>query len=581
MKKGFKQRAGLALFLATSVALTACNSGAPGDSGAAPSGSTEPGGASGGSNEPVTLQMFALTSDRSGVQEGWWPDILEKEIGVKLDIIPTGDQGLQKLQALMAGGELPDIVIFNQQKQVEDAVKADMLINLDEHLDKLPNVVKHAEQALQFYRDTASNGTGKAYAIPTEVGPIPQAKDMNYGPYSRWDLYKQLGMPQVNTLEDYLPLLKQMQELEPTNKDGQKTYGFTLWKEWDGSTMYLASGMSNLIGYDSGDKVGETLPFMELNFMTGETKSILAPDSQYIRALKFFYEANKMGLVDPDSLTQRFDNAREKFAQGRILFAPQSWLGFDYNTADRTEADPPSGFRPILAKESKVTADADSKIGTTWAFAIGKNTRNLDAALRYIDFMYSVEGSSLRGNGPKGILWDVNEKGEPYITDSGWDIINNNKDMPGGGKLGDSNGMISAVPISGATINPEFNLPLQMNFWPSTLAYKPSKLDQDWIDTTGFTTATEMITKGNYYVTIPEAVKTIPTLPDDMTTIKQRVGDVVKTQSWLAVFAKDEAEFQKHVDEMIRKAEGLGVQQLLDWDQEAWKQAQELVKKYQ
>jgi len=141
--------------------------------------------------------------------------------------------------------------------------------------------------------------------------------------------------------------------------------------------------------------------------------------------------------------------------------------------------------------------------------------------------------------------------------------------------------MISAVPISGATINPEFNLPLQMNFWPSTLAYKPSKLDQDWIDTTGFTTATEMITKGNYYVTIPEAVKTIPTLPDDMTTIKQRVGDVVKTQSWLAVFAKDEAEFQKHVDEMIRKAEGLGVQQLLDWDQEAWKQAQELVKKYQ
>jgi hypothetical protein len=75
-------------------------------------------------------------------QKGWWPDILEMNIGVKLDFIPAGDQGEQKLQALMAGGELPDTTVFTTQKQVEDAVKADMLVNPDNQLDKLPNVLK-------------------------------------------------------------------------------------------------------------------------------------------------------------------------------------------------------------------------------------------------------------------------------------------------------------------------------------------------------------------------------------------------------------------------------------------------------
>ncbi|CAK4863370.1 unnamed protein product [Aphanomyces euteiches] len=153
----------------------------------------------------------------------------------------------------MAGGELPDIVVFHSRQQAEEAVKADMLVNLDEHLDKLPNLVKYAKTAMQYYRDTASNGTGKLYAATTFVGPVEEAKEPNWGPYLRWDLYKKLGMPVVNELEDYLPLVKQMQDMEPKTKDGQKTYGFSLWKDWDTFGMANAMDTSVLNGIDTGE----------------------------------------------------------------------------------------------------------------------------------------------------------------------------------------------------------------------------------------------------------------------------------------------------------------------------------------
>jgi putative aldouronate transport system substrate-binding protein len=530
----------------------------------------------------VNLEVFAMTSTRVGELKGWWPDILKEKVGVNLNLLPAGDQGDQKLQALMAGGELPDIVVFHSRKQVEDAIKADMLINLDDHLDKLPNVVKYASTALQYYRDTASNGTGKAYAATTYVGPVEESKDLNWGPYMRWDLYKKLGMPEITKIEDYLPLMKKMQELEPKNKDGQKVYGLTFWKDWDETTMQQATTLSNSFGIDTGDQLSAALPFMQLNLNNGATTSILAPDSEYIRTLKFYYQANQMGLVDPDSLTQQFETAREKFKQGRVLFSWWPWLGFDYNTGDRINATPPTGFQAVIGKNSKLFKFGDQKLGgDPWAFAIGKNTKNLDAALRYIDFMYSIEANSLLSNGPKGFIWDINDKGEPYVTEQGWDVLTNNKDMPGGGKMTDGSNQVGVKGLTGTVINPDTKMPVSLHFWPSTLAHTPSKLEKDWEDTTGFKNPVEMVKSKNMFVTQPIAMKLVPTLSEEMTTLKTRIGDVVKNDSWLAIFAKDDADFQKKIDGMVKKAEGLGIQKLIDYDLVIWKQAQEEAKKYE
>ena len=194
----------------------------------------------------VQLDVFSSSTaavSAAGVYDDtYWGKILKEKINVSLNILPGGDQAQQKLQALMAGGELPDIVIFGNIKDFQNAIRGNMLVNLDDHLDKLPNVKLNASRALQYYRDNVSNDTGKAYGIPSGVGPAELGTETNWGPYIRWDLYKKAGSPVINSFDDYLPLLKSMQELEPKNKDGKNTYGITLWKY----TIYLYYVLSTL-----------------------------------------------------------------------------------------------------------------------------------------------------------------------------------------------------------------------------------------------------------------------------------------------------------------------------------------------
>ena len=48
----------------------------------------------------------------------------------------------------------------------------------------------------------------------------------------RYDLYKQIGSPEINELEDYVDVLKQMKEVCPTSDSGKETYGVSLFKDW-------------------------------------------------------------------------------------------------------------------------------------------------------------------------------------------------------------------------------------------------------------------------------------------------------------------------------------------------------------
>ena len=530
--------------------------------------------------EIVTLEMFSCSANKSGLMEGWWTNILKEQVGVELELLPSGDQADQKLQVLMAGGELPDIVIFRSRKQVDDAARANLLLNLDENLDKLPNVVKNASIGLQFYRDNASGGSGKAFAIPNLIGPSTVGDEINWGPFLRWDLYKQLGMPAVKTLDDYLPLLKKMQELEPKNADGQKVYGISLWKDWDGTYMQQAAQPSCLIGIDTGDQLGNATPFLQVDMKTNETKSILDADSEYIKALKFYFKANQMGLVDPDSLTQRFDTATQKMEQGRILFAWWPWFVDGYNKPERINAESFKGFRPVLTEDYKAFWWGDNPIGSDWAFSVSASTKNKDACLKYVDFMYSTEGLMQLFNGPKGEVWDVNEKGEPYVTEAGWDIIDNQKDLPGGGKLLDGINIVNSYGLSGAFISPEYNAQLHYAYWTTSQGRKPSKMMEDWQTTTGYKTTSAMLKDKEMRTITPLAIRMVPGISDDMKTKAGQIGNVVTNNSWLMIFAKNEAEFDKIYKDMVEKAEGLGIQEVLDWGKEAWKKATEEDSKY-
>lgn len=54
-----------------------------------------------------------------------------------------------------------------------------------------------------------------------------------------------------------------------------------------------------------------------------------------------------MGLLDPDSFTQKYENFTEKVKSGRVLLSPWRWAGVDEANAALAQEDPLKGWVPL------------------------------------------------------------------------------------------------------------------------------------------------------------------------------------------------------------------------------------------
>ena len=145
----------------------------------------------------------------------------------------------------MESGNLGDIVVFGSAgKEYKSAVEAGALLdwNEDDILTQYgPYIVENMQAALDKNKQINSDGLvhGIGHGIATSSD---DHQDFFYTWDLRWDLYKELGYPEVKTLDDLADLLADMQALCPTDDKGNKTYGLSLWPDWDGNmVMYVKS----------------------------------------------------------------------------------------------------------------------------------------------------------------------------------------------------------------------------------------------------------------------------------------------------------------------------------------------------
>ena len=75
-----------------------------------------------------------------------------------------------------------------------------------------------------------------------------------FGPFIRYDLYKEIGAPEIKNLDDFLTVLKQMQDLTPQNEDGQNVYAISLFKDWDRSYMTMGMFATKMMGITMPDE---------------------------------------------------------------------------------------------------------------------------------------------------------------------------------------------------------------------------------------------------------------------------------------------------------------------------------------
>jgi putative aldouronate transport system substrate-binding protein len=517
------------------------------------------------SQDITVLTIPGVLSGQAGIQEGYyWTDILKEDLGIVLEsILPSRES----TQAALAARDLPDIFATNTPEFVNNAVQAGLLFNLDDYKAKLPNVFANGGAGLQYVRDNVSPGRLDFVRISVNNTSNTRGGN-NLGPYLRWDYYKELGMPVITEWEDYLPVLKAMVDRHPLTENGQKVYGISLWSDWDGGmTMSTATFLSNMMGQNSPGG------FVEVDLKTGASRSFLDDTSYYKRSLKFYYTANQMGILDPDSITQGWTTFLEKGTAGRNLFGLQTYAFGSFNTLERAAAG--VGTKLVPFKNEKIyNYGAPLYVGGQYYVGISKQTKNLDKALAFLDFYYSWDGVWQLINGRKGVAWDLDENGEPYYTELGWRIKNGDAEFPNGGKYNTGASLTTnEAALPSYSTHPVYKRRIDGLDWVKK-SWIPGDtvLDADWKRVMNAEDDRDYFTKNNMMVDPPFAP--MPTeVPEDIKLLAQRVGQVVQPASWKMVYAKDEAEFNALWADMVSQAKGIGVDRVNQWYLDAYNKA--------
>ncbi|MEB6062323.1 ABC transporter substrate-binding protein [Enterococcus gallinarum] len=521
-------------------------------------------------DKTITIDVYDGLANYMGVQEGWFAKIVKDKFNMELNVIApnVAGNGDTLYQTRTAAGDLGDLIIVDNGQQYNELVEAGLLADASDYYKDMKNVSRF-DAAVQNLNKDADG----IYGFPTSVSTLKstdpsEGLDPTFGAYLRWDLYGDQGYPDVKTLEDLLPVIQKMQEDHSKTDSGKKVYGFSLFGDWDGNMMNAGKQLVTYYGYDE-------LGFALAKADGSDYQSILDSNSEYIRALKFYYQANQMGLIDPESTTQNYDTLFAKFQDGQVLFSWWPWLGqAAFNTT--TNLDAGKGFMMVPIQDQTVFSYGAEVYGGKQFIGIGSNAEDPERIAAFIDWLYSSEGvlansSQTSGSsGPEGLTWEMKD-GEPVLTDFGKKaLLDGNGDVPeeyGGGTYKDGVSALNVNTVLPIDTNPDTGFPYAYTMWDSYQKEMTDPVKEDWSKNMDNAQSTiEYLESHDQLAVAPGASYVAPEDSSEISTLRNQAKSTIVEYSWKMVFAKDEAEFNSLLKEMQKTADGLGYQTVLEFD---------------
>jgi len=524
--------------------------------------------------EFIVVDVFDGLANYQGVQSGWFAKLVKDKFNMELNIIApnVAGGGDTLFETRVAAGNIGDLIICNGESgNLPDMVKAGLVIDMEPYI-KDKQIMRFEKAIRYMHEDIPQEGI---YGIPSELSvnspdTPSEVLEPTYGPYIRWDLYKELGYPEMETLEDMLPVLKDMQELCPVTEDGEKTYAISFFKDWDSNLMNAAKQPCCFYGYDEHG-------FVLAKADGSDFQSILDEDSIYLRVLKWYFNANQLGLVDPDSAAQKYEDFMKKYEKGQILYAPWPWVAqTHYNTLEREEQG--KGFMMADIGDMNIYSYGCSEYGNQKSIiAIGVNAQDPQRMADFIDWLYSSEGISANGvfsiaqtTGPEGLAWEYGEDG-PYLTSFGEKaFMQGDAEVPetwGGGTWKGGISQLNYMTVNKVALD-ERGYPYQYQMWDSVKKRNLTVLKKDWKAHMGADTTLEYLIDNNKLLVSPGCAYTTPGENTEQTAIRKQCRTVIQNYSWDMVFAESEQEFYELFNAMREEAYSLGYEEIVAFDME-------------
>ncbi len=520
-------------------------------------------------SDPITITIFSELANYSGEQVGWSAEVMLEKFNVILYIVQEQD-GV--LETRMESGDLGDIVIWGSDgTNYTNAITAGLLYDWYEDdlvIEYGSYIYENMQAALAKNSQTTSKATDGAddtvYGFGHNVATSSADHESFFYTWDiRWDLYAELGYPEVNDLDDLIEVFEAMQEICPTDENGNKTYAASLWPDWDGSmVMYVKALATAYYGYD---ELGVGL----YDPADGTFYGCLDEDGPYVEMLRFFNKLYQKGLLDPDSMTQTYDEMYAKVQAGGTFWSIFNYAGSaGYNTEEHTSEN--KMMLSLVPTEASPIVYGMSTYGGNRIWSIGANTEYPELCMAIINYFCTPEGCMTYNYGPQGLCWDYDDDGYAYLTEFGYtcyyDRSTAMSEEWGGSTFNDGCFQFNNTTWSTDATNGDSLVGESYNVetWASYASEAACDTEQDWRDYFGVTSTEEYMETTDYSLS-PASTYSESTKDSDFKTTWSAVTTEIVKYSWQCIYASSDAEFESLLQEMISAAEAYGYQECYDW----------------
>ncbi len=362
---------------------------------------------------PVTLGLY--------MHEGWYtkqwnPELnirdraLFEATGVNLDIsMPTGD-AQERLNTMIAGRTLPDIVTlawwYDQVRQMQEA---DMLYPLNELIDEYaPDFWDIIPQSMV---DWYTAPDGNWYQFPNffygqedldRYSDYNVGFESNAGMFARKDIMDRFGI----TPEDFATQDGMIEAL-------RKVKGY----EYDGfpvTPVYFGPGAVNdFLGFIGTGFFAIPREDEQGNLIDMRTHP------KFLELAQFMNRIYREGLMSDENFIDTRQQITERMARGEIFVGVMNTADYVTGMRDIATADPEARYvwvGPVRAQDgARPWINAGTLAG--WLVnVIPRTTERPDRAIRLMHYLYSEEGQKLTNFGIEGVTYEIVD-GEIEWTD--------------------------------------------------------------------------------------------------------------------------------------------------------------------
>jgi len=344
---------------------------------------------------------YSLANDRTD-----WPAIraLEERTGVRINWImhPAAEFGTIINTELAAGFDLPDIVfgransISNPARLLESGVTVDLLPLIEEHAPNLQRIMRDYPTIAVERIDDDGRMFSLPYNIATDDENLPAIM-------LREDWVDKLGMSMPETVEEFTAVLRAFKNGDPNGNGVADEVPLTM--RYSGFLDYLKPGFG--IHIESWRDVASPDPQGEfvLQFARPEYR-------EWVAWTRTLYEEE---LIDRMAFNPGDQNERiiqllrsETSVLGGVAWWSNSVAG-GFSRTYLQKVDPDATLTVVPPPRSRFVSEVQVRRGNavTGHTIITRDSSNPEAAIRFIDFCFSPEGSEIGNWGILGDSYDI------------------------------------------------------------------------------------------------------------------------------------------------------------------------------